>query len=132
MTKSINDIIDDFSLFSDWQEKYSYIIELGSSLSTINAEEKVEANRIHGCVSKVWLVPKQKDNKFYFTGTSDAFIVKGLLFIIFSIFSGKNKEEIQAINFHQIFEQLELTSHLSKSRSNGIVAVVNRIKNITA
>ena len=130
MTNDIKKIMEDFEFFESWEDKYSYIIELGNSLEEIDQSRKTEENKVLGCVSQVWLISERREGRFYFYGSSDAFIVKGLLVIIFAAFSGKTKEEILEKDFELIFAKLDLSSHLSKSRSNGVYSVVKRIKHI--
>ena len=128
IVKSIKSITSDFSLFSDWREKYQYIIELGSYLETMPEKQKNHINRIHGCISEVWLVSEKRKDKLYFLGTSNSSIIKGLLFIIFSIYSQKTPQEIQTTNSREVFERLGLLSYLSASRSNGITAIIKKIQ----
>jgi len=127
MNKEIKQLIDEFGLFDDWEEKYSYIIELGKTLPKLNDDEKVEKNKVSGCVSQVWLISKEEDGKLFFYADSDALIVKGLLAIVIKIFTGKTRIEIQNINFMDIFNQLDLKNHLSQSRSNGLFSVISNI-----
>jgi cysteine desulfuration protein SufE len=128
MNKEIKQLIDEFELFDDWEEKYSYIIELGKTLPKLNDDEKVEKNKVSGCVSQVWLISKEEDGKLYFYADSDALIVKGLLAIVIKIFSDKTRIEIQNTNFMDIFNQLDLKNHLSQSRSNGLFSVISKIR----
>ena len=130
MNKEINRLIEEFESFDDWEEKYSYIIELGKKLPKLDKAEKVESNKVSGCVSQVWLVIKQNHEKLYFYADSDAMIVKGLLAILLRIYSGKTKDEINKINFEQVFTKLDLKNHLSPSRSNGLFSVIRKIKEI--
>jgi cysteine desulfuration protein SufE len=130
MNKEIKQLIDEFGLFDDWEEKYSYIIELGETLSKLNDDEKVEKNKVSGCVSQVWLTSREEDGKLFFYADSDALIVKGLLAIVIKIYSGKTRIEIQNINFMDIFNQLDLKNHLSQSRSNGLFSVISKIRNL--
>jgi len=130
MNKEIKQLIDEFGLFDDWEEKYSYIIELGETLSELNDDEKVEKNKVSGCVSQVWLTSREEDGKLFFYADSDALIVKGLLAIVIKIYSGKTRIEIQNINFMDIFNQLDLKNHLSQSRSNGLFSVISKIRNL--
>ena len=130
MNKEIKQLIDEFELFDDWEEKYSYIIELGKTLPKLNDDEKVEKNKVSGCVSQVWLISKEEDGKLYFYADSDALIVKGLLAIVIKIFSDKTRIEIQNINFMDIFNQLDLKNHLSQSRSNGLFSVISKIRDL--
>ena len=130
MNKEINRLIEEFESFDDWEEKYSYIIELGKKLPKLDEAEKVESNKVSGCVSQVWLVIKQNHEKLYFYADSDAMIVKGLLAIVLRIYSGKTKDKINKINFEQVFTKLDLKNHLSPSRSNGLFSVIRKIKEI--
>jgi len=128
MNKEIKQLIDEFELFDDWEEKYSYIIELGKTLPKLNDDEKVEKNKVSGCVSQVWLTSREEDGKLFFYADSDALIVKGLLAIVIKIFSDKTRIEIQNTNFMDIFNQLDLKNHLSQSRSNGLFSVISKIR----
>ena len=110
-----------------WQDKYSYIIDLGKKLPKLDKFQKIDANKVDGCVSQVWLVSEQKGSKYYFIADSDALIVKGLLAIVLRIFSGKTKEQILNNNFQELFDNLSLSNHLTTSRSNGLFAVVKKI-----
>ena len=127
MDKEIKQIIDEFEMFSDWQEKYSYIIDIGKKLPELDESQKIDANKVSGCVSQVWLIFSQAGSKYYFNADSDALIVKGLLAIVLRVFSGKTKEQIINTNFQELFEKLDLNNHLTPSRSNGLFAVVNKI-----
>jgi cysteine desulfuration protein SufE len=127
MNQEINQILEEFEILSDWQDKYSYIIDLGKQLPPMLESEKTEANKVSGCVSQVWIVSNLKDGKYHFTADSDAFIVKGLLAIVLRIFSGKTKEEVLSTDFQTLFDKLGFATHLSPSRSNGLFAVVKRI-----
>jgi cysteine desulfuration protein SufE len=125
-------IIEEFSLFEDWEDKYSYIIDLGKKLSPLDDKHKIDHNMVVGCSSQVWLIShKDNDNKYYFLADSDAYIVKGLIAILLRIFSGKTAEEIQNINIEDFFLSLGLKQHLSPNRSNGFFAMVNNIKKLT-
>ncbi|WP_236869805.1 SufE family protein [Candidatus Bandiella numerosa] len=130
MNKEIKQLIDEFGLFDDWEEKYSYIIELGKTLPKLNDDEKVEKNKVSGCISQVWLTSREEDGKLFFYADSDALIVKGLLAIVIKIFSDKTRIEIQNINFMDIFNQLDLKNHLSPGRSNGLFSVISKIRNL--
>jgi cysteine desulfuration protein SufE len=127
MNKEALQLLEDFSLFSDWQDKYSYIIDLGKSLPSFDESQKTNENKVDGCVSQVWLISTKEDETFYFIADSDALIVRGLLAIILKIFSGRTKKEITSINFEEIFNQLGFSNHLTPSRSNGVFSVVKKI-----
>jgi cysteine desulfuration protein SufE len=132
MNAEINQIIEDFDTFNDWQEKYFYIIDLGKKLPKLEESQRIDANKIIGCVSQVWLVSTKKKEKYYFGADSDAFIVKGLLAIVLRIFSGKTKEQILNNNFHELFNNLGLATHLTPSRSNGLFSIVKKIISIAS
>ena len=127
MNKEIDQIISEFAVFDDWQDKYAYIIDLGKRLPSLDESQKTDDNKVTGCISQVWLVHTEEDGKHYFQADSDAFIVKGLLAIILRIFSGKTKAEIVKTNFQMLFDSIGLENHLSVSRSNGVHSVVRKI-----
>jgi cysteine desulfuration protein SufE len=125
-------IIEEFSLFEDWEDKYSYIIDLGKKLPLLDEKHKTDYNMVVGCSSQVWLISyKENSNKYFFLADSDAYIVKGLIAILLRIFSGKTAEEIQNIDIEDFFLSLGLKQHLSPNRSNGFFAMVNKIKKLT-
>jgi cysteine desulfuration protein SufE len=131
-TNETEKIIEEFSLFEDWEDKYSYIIDLGKKLSPLDDKHKTDHNMVVGCSSQVWLIShKDNDDKYYFLADSDAYIVKGLIAILLRIFSGKTAEEIQNINIEDFFLSLGLKQHLSPNRSNGFFSMVNKIKKLT-
>lgn len=124
---TIEDLIENFELLDDWEDKYRYIIDLGSKLDALPPERHVEEWKVRGCQSQVWLVPEKKDGKIFFQGDSDAAIVKGIISIVLTIFSGKSAEEIKAVNIEEIFNRLGLHEHLSPSRRNGLIAMTDKI-----
>ncbi|MFK7760664.1 MAG: SufE family protein [Candidatus Midichloriaceae bacterium] len=128
MNKEIKQLIEDFELFDDWEEKYSYIIELGKKLPKLKANQKIDINKISGCVSQVWLIHETINDVLYFYVDSDALIVKGLLAIVIKIYSGKTREEIKHIDFMDIFKRLDLQNNLTPSRSNGLFSVIKKIQ----
>jgi cysteine desulfuration protein SufE len=132
MDKEINQIIEEFEFFTNWEDKYSYIIELGKKLTPLDTSQKIASNKIEGCISQVWLITSFQGGKYYFFADSDAFIVKGLLAIVLRIFSGKSKSDILNINFREIFDLLGLSEHLTLNRSNGLFAVVTKILSIAS
>ncbi len=132
MTLTIDEIIENFSFIDDWEERYRYVIELGRDLEELSDEEKSDLNKVQGCVSQVWLVSEhQADNQspiLTFRGDSDAHIVKGLVAITLSIFSGRSAEDIQSLDAEEVFAQIGLRDHLTPQRSNGLTAMLERIK----
>ncbi len=125
MTKE--ELFENFSYFSDWEEKYTYLIELGNNLPPFDEKDKTEENKIHGCMSQVWFTHKKKNGLNYFNATSDALIVKGLEAVLILLINEKTDEEISNLNIHQIFEDLGLKDHLSPTRRNGFYAMTERI-----
>ena len=122
-----NEIIDEFSMFDDWMQRYEYIIELGKSLPLINEEYKTEENLIKGCQSKVWLHGQQNDGKIVFTADSDAILTKGIIAILIRAFSNQKAEDI--INADtQFIDEIGLKEHLSATRANGLVSMIKNIK----
>ena len=127
----IEEIIENFEFLDDWDDRYKYLIELGSLLETFPEEQQTRANKIQGCVSQVWVISKRSDDAdpiLTFSGTSDAHIVKGLIAIAFAIFSNKRASEILAIDEKQIFNQINLSEHITPQRSNGLASLVERMK----
>lgn len=124
----INELIENFELLEDWEDKYRYIIELGESLPPFPEAYKTEEWKVKGCQSQVWLVPEKREDKIYFIGDSDAAIVKGIVAIILSIFSGNTASKIKETAISDIFTKLGLTEHLSPSRRNGLTAMTEKIK----
>jgi cysteine desulfuration protein SufE len=125
--KSQQQIIDDFSIFDDWMEKYQYIIDLGKGLCKLDDKDKVEANKLQGCQSQVWIVHEFDDGVINFKAESDAAIVSGLVALVLSIYSGKSPQYI--INNDPIFiHKIGLDKHLSPTRSNGLSSLLAKIK----
>ncbi len=124
-------IIEDFSMFDDWNDRYAYIVDLGRKLPSLEDRDKTDGNKVQGCTSNVWLLCNVKDGKYYFHADSDAHIVKGLVAILLKIYSDRSKDEINNIDIHNLFNKLGLEQHLSPSRSNGFFAIVKKIKEFT-
>ena len=128
----IEDLITDFEFFDNWEDKYKYIIELGKNCPSLNENEKNNDNKVDGCASQVWLITKKEklNDKIIlkFKGDSDALIVKGLVVILFSIFSEKSPEEIIKIDAFEKLRNLDLERNLTMQRSNGLSSMVKRIK----
>ncbi len=127
------EIFADFELLDDWEDRYRYVIELGRKLEPLPEQERSPANKVQGCVSQVWLsthVDRSGGNhpRLNFVGDSDAHIVRGLIAILFSLYSGKTAEEIKCIDAGEKLGLLHLNEHLTPQRSNGLMAMVKRIK----
>ena len=120
-------IIEEFSLYDEWLDKYEYLIELGKALEPFPEEKKTEERLIKGCQSRVWLDSEQKDGKLYFTADSDAIITKGIISLLVSVYSGRTPQEIAADNFAFVAE-IGLKENLSPTRANGLVSMIETIK----
>lgn len=122
-----DEIIDEFSGFSDWMDKYSYIIEMGNALPPIDERHKTPDNIIEGCQSRVWLNAEYRDGRIHFAADSDAIIVKGIISILVRVLSDQTPADILDANLYFI-DSIGLTEHLSPTRSNGLLAMVKQIK----
>lgn len=127
----IGELIENFELLDDWEDKYRYIIDLGSKLDLFPKQFRTEEWKVRGCQSQVWLVPEKKDGRLVFKGDSDAAIVKGIIAIVLIIFSNKTPEEIKAVKIDETFSRLGLEEHLSPSRRNGLSAMTEKILHYT-
>jgi cysteine desulfuration protein SufE len=121
------EIIEEFSVYEDWMDKYGYLIELGNELPDLAQTEKTDEYLIKGCQSRVWLVPELKNGKIFFKGESDAIIVKGLVALLLRVTSGRTPRELMESEMHFI-DDLGLKQHLSPTRSNGLLAMVKQIR----
>ncbi len=129
---ALETLLDDFSLFDNWEDRYRYIIELGNTLAPLSADEHNDTNKVEGCVSQVWLVTQNTQDNMLFRGDSDAHIVRGLVAILLQFYSGKTAKDILAYDAKAAFEKLGLGEHLTPQRSNGFYAMVQRIRNDAA
>jgi len=130
MNETIEEIIENFSLLDDWETRYSYVIELGGALEPYPQEARDAAHKVPGCVSQVWLLTKQdeqKDPRLEFLADSDSHIVRGLLYIMLALFSGQKASDILATDIEVFLTKLGLDEHLTPQRSNGLRSVIARI-----
>jgi cysteine desulfuration protein SufE len=130
---TIDEIIDNFSLLDQWDDRYRYVIELGRTLAPLDEHDRNDTNKVQGCASQVWLATSKSPNGqdgpvLSFAGDSDAHIVKGLIAILFAIYSGQPARHILATDAIAVFERLGLREHLTPQRSNGFRAMVDRIR----
>ena len=130
---TIDEISENFSLLDEWDDRYRYIIELGRTLAPLPAEAYTDANKVQGCASQVWLITSARPNGaggpvLAFRGDSDAHIVRGLIAILFSLYSGKSARDILAVDPSALFERLGLREHLTPQRSNGLKSMIARIR----
>ena len=130
---TLDEIVDNFSLLEDWDDRYRYVIELGRALSPLAERDRTEANKVQGCASQVWLATTVHPNGqggpvLTFSGDSDAHIVRGLIAILFAMFSGQQARAILSTDAIALFERLGLREHLTPQRSNGFRSMVERIR----
>lgn len=121
------EIIDEFSIYDDWMDKYAFIIEQGNALEPLDEKYKTPENIIQGCQSRVWLQTDYKDGRLYFLAESDAIIVKGLLALVLRVFNNRTPDEIIGTDLH-FMKEIGLTEHLSPTRSNGLLSVIKQIR----
>ena len=128
---NLETIIEDFEFFDDWEDRYKYIMDLGKSLDPLSDDDYGKTNKVDGCASQVWLIINEEEVNeetiLKFKADSDSFLVKGLLAIIISIFSGKTPSNILKINYNSELDKLNLKENISQQRSNGLTAVINRV-----
>ena len=122
-----NQIIEEFSLYEDWMDKYNYLIELSKELNTIDPPYKTEEYVIKGCQSKVWLHAELKDGKIFYTADSDAIITKGIIALLIKVLSGREPAEIANADLYFI-DEIGLKENLSPTRSNGLVSMLKQMK----
>jgi cysteine desulfuration protein SufE len=121
-------LAEDFDLLGDWEERYRHVIDLGKTLAPLTEAERSEANKVRGCASQVWLVTERGDGMLKFRGDSDAHIVSGLIALLLTLYSGRTPAEILAFDAKGAFKVLGLDGALSTQRSNGLAAMVERIR----
>lgn len=121
------EIVDEFSMYDDWMDKYAYLIELGSGMDGMAENYKTEENLIKGCQSQVWFHAEMKEERLYFTADSDAIITKGIAGLLIRVFSGQKPADIVKADL-KFIDEIGLTQHLSPTRSNGLLSMVKQIK----
>lgn len=122
------EIVEEFSLFDSWDDKYEYIIDLGKKLAPLDAAYKKDENKVRGCQSTVWLIADHKDDRIYYKAESDAVIVKGLISILIRVLSGQKPQDIVDAKL-DFLNEIGMMAHLAQTRSNGLVAMVKQMKN---
>ena len=123
-----NEIVEEFSLFDSWDDKYEYIIELGKRLPSLDDQYKKDENRVRGCQSTVWLTADYENGKIFYKADSDAVIVKGLISMLIRVLSGQEPDKIINANLDFI-KEIGMMSHLAQTRANGLLAMVKQMKN---
>jgi cysteine desulfuration protein SufE len=129
----LDEILDNFTLLDQWDDRYRYVIELGRTLTPLPDAAHVDANKVQGCASQVWLITHKKPNNaggpiLSFEGDSDAHIVRGLIAILFALYSGKSARTILDIDALAVFDRLGLRENLTPQRSNGLHSMIERIR----
>ena len=125
------DIVEEFAVFSDWMDKYEYLIELGKQMPLIDEKDKTDANLIRGCQSRVWLSCREEGGRLYFAADSDAIITKGIISLLLKVYDGQTPEAILAAD-ERFIEQIGLKENLSPTRANGLVSMIQTIKGYAA
>ncbi len=123
-----NEIVEEFSLFDSWDDKYEYIIDLGKKLPALDEEHKKDDNKVRGCQSTVWLVADDKEGRIFYKADSDAIIVKGLISMLIRVLSGQKADDIVNAKLDFI-NKIGMMTHLAQTRSNGLLAMVKQMKN---
>ncbi len=122
-----DEIVEEFSLFDNWEDKYEYIIDLGKKLEPLDAKFKIDENKIKGCQSQVWLIADEKEGRIYFKADSDAVIVRGLVSMLIRVLSGHTAREILNASLDFI-DKIGMKNHLAQTRSNGLLSMVKQMK----
>lgn len=128
ITETEQEIVEEFSLFDSWDDKYEYIIDLGKKLPPLEDKYKTDENRVRGCQSTVWLTASYRDGKIFYKAESDAVIVKGLISMLIRVLSGHTPDEIIDTKLDFI-QKIGMTTHLAQTRSNGLLSMVKQMKN---
>jgi cysteine desulfuration protein SufE len=127
----IHELADNFELLGDWESRFGYLIDLGKELPPMDEADKCDANRVHGCQAQVWMkLVAEADGRITIVADSDAFIVKGLIAVLLTIYSGKTTQEILDTDAQAQLDRLQLASHLSPTRKNGLFAMVKRVREL--
>ena len=127
---TLDELLDTFEFFDDWEDKYRFIIDIGKELPSLPDGDKTDAHLIRGCQSQVWLTYESSDEGLKFTMDSDAHIVRGLIAVVLIVIQNRSASEIQQLDIEGIFGQLDLLAHLSVTRGNGLRAMVSRVKEV--
>ena len=131
-SKAFEDIVEDFYFLEDWEERYRYVIEQGKSMQPLDDALKVSATKVEGCASQVWLHPNLKAEKFTFDGDSDAVIVRGLIAVLRHLYNDLDVKDVMDVDASVELGRLGLNDHLSSQRSNGLRAMIERIRKVAS
>jgi len=130
--QAFEDIVEDFEFLEDWEDRYRHVIEQGKAMDPLDDALKVPATKVEGCASQVWLHPRIEDGKFHFEGDSDAMIVRGLIAVLRALYNGLPVLEVPQVDAGGELARLGLNDHLSAQRSNGLRAMIERIRLVAA
>ena len=131
-TEAFEDIAETFAFLDDWEERYRHVIELGRAMAPLDGAFRVPATKVNGCASQVWLVPHTDGGVFRFDGDSDAMIVRGLIAVLAALYNGLPLADVNRVDANAELGRLGLNDHLSAQRSNGVRAMVERIRTVAA
>ena len=129
---AFEELVEDFEFLEDWEDRYRTVIDLGKDMEPLPEALRVPATKVDGCASQVWLHPQIDGNTFHFKGDSDAMIVRGLIAVLIRLYDGLPLSEVRAVDARAEFGRLGLTDHLSAQRSNGLRAMIERIRQTAA
>ncbi len=132
MTPEFEELVETFEFLDDWEDRYRHVIDMGKAMEPLDDAVKVPATKVDGCASQVWLLPRVEDGKFWFTGDSDAMIVRGLIAVLVELFNGVDLQQVVDTNAQEQLARLGLDQHLSAQRSNGLRAMIERIQTTAA
>src|SRR6056297_780781 len=130
--QAFEDIVEDFEFLEDWEDRYRHVIEQGKAMDPLDDALKVPATKVEGCASQVWLHPRIEDGKFHFEGDSDAMIVRGLIAVLRALYNGLPVREVPQVDAGGELARLGLNDHVSAQRSNGLRAMIERIRLVAA
>lgn len=131
-TPEFEEIVETFEFLDDWEDRYAHVIDMGREMEPLEDAFRVAATKVDGCASQVWLQPDISDGVFSFKGASDAMIVSGLIAILRALYNGLPVEDVAGVDARAAFERLGLNDHLSAQRSNGLRAMIERIREVSA
>ncbi len=130
---TLEELVENFSLFEDWEERYRYLIDLGRTLPEMDAAHKTDKTLVKGCTSRVWMIAeKDEQGRFHIIADSDAHIVRGLIAVLLSAYQDKTAQEMHSIDVENAFREIGLDQHLSPNRRNGFFAMVGRVKSLSS
>lgn len=128
----VEDLVEEFDLLDDWEQRYKYLIDMGKALTPLDPSEKNDITKVKGCVSQVWLVHEPDGDEHVFRAESDAHIVKGLAALLVRLYSGRTGKDILSIDAREVLQRIGLAEHLSPQRSNGLASMIKRIQAVAA